>query len=238
MTAGAPLVTGIDHVVAGVALPELSARVPGLAVVGGGDHPGLGTRNTLFGLVTAAVELIAVRDPAEARSAPVMAPLPDLLAGGAAGWVGWAVRTSAPAALAARLEAAGTPAALLPARRERAGAEPASWTMVVAGGAGGAGGSLWGAARPFGIAWGSSPPRGAPGGPDLAGVVVETPDPAAEVAWWRDVLGASPVPGGGAVAVGPHEVVLRAGTRGLVAVRVRGLPSSVTLPGGALLEAV
>jgi len=224
---------GIDHVIAGVAPPDLAAAVlaGGLEVVPGGDHTGLGTSNALVGLAGAYVELIAVRDPAEAAASRFMGSLPALLADGPAGWVGLALRTGAPDALAARLRDRGHDVELLPGRRRRLGAPDAHWTMVAVDG------PPWGRARPFAIAWGSAPVRGAAGGPDLAGVVLEVADPEAEAAWWCYALGAVPAPGADhEVVVGAHRVALRPGSRGLARVLVTGIDSPVTLPGGAVLQ--
>lgn len=221
-------VTGIDHVIAGVGLGDLSVALTGVDVVPGGNHAGLGTRNALVPLAGAYVELIAVRDRAEALVSPFARTLPALVEGGAGGWVGFAVATSAPAALAGRLRARGHDVAEHPGRRRRPGGEPVVWTMLAVDG------PPWGRARPFAIAWASPPPRAAGGGPDLAGVVVEAPDPAGEARWWVDALGAVPA-GPTAVTVGRHRVEFRAGSGGLAEVLVRGLDAPVPLPGGAVL---
>jgi len=65
----------IDHIVIAVPDPDLAARELeaeiGVAVTGGGEHPGIGTYNRLAFLGDAYLELIAVRDVAAATRWPV-----------------------------------------------------------------------------------------------------------------------------------------------------------------------
>jgi Glyoxalase-like domain len=65
----------MDHLVIAVADPELAARELeaelGIAVTGGGEHPGVGTYNRLAFLGDAYLELIGVRDAAAATRWPV-----------------------------------------------------------------------------------------------------------------------------------------------------------------------
>ncbi|GBD12792.1 hypothetical protein HRbin24_00806 [bacterium HR24] len=76
------LVRRLDHLVLAVRdLEEAAARWQGLGldVRPGGNHPGLGTHNALVRFGADYVELLAVRDEAEARAGGLMAPVLSLL---------------------------------------------------------------------------------------------------------------------------------------------------------------
>jgi hypothetical protein len=95
----------LDHVVLGVAdLDEAAdrlARDHGLTALPGGRHPGWGTANRIVPLGACYLELVTVVDAGAAASSDFGRWVLSMLAGGPA--VGWAVRTSDLASVAARL---------------------------------------------------------------------------------------------------------------------------------------
>jgi Glyoxalase-like domain len=83
------VVTGIDHLV--IAVPDLDDAAQeleqgiGLAVTGGGRHPGAGTANRIAFLADGSyIELIAIEDEAAARAKPVGAAVLHALQRGSA----------------------------------------------------------------------------------------------------------------------------------------------------------
>src|SRR5262245_64326275 len=79
--------SAIDHLVIAVHDPEAAASeleaALGIAVTGGGEHPGVGTHNRLAFVGDAFIELIGVRDAAAATHWPVgLATLRALASGG------------------------------------------------------------------------------------------------------------------------------------------------------------
>ena len=85
----------IDHLVIAVPDPEVAAAELeaelGIAVTGGGEHPGVGTFNRLAFLGDAYLELIGVRDAAAATRWPVGAATQHVLQCGG-GFVTYALR--------------------------------------------------------------------------------------------------------------------------------------------------
>jgi len=80
------MISGIDHIVIGVADPDLAAselieRV-GLAFSGGGRHPGSGTFNRIAFLGDAYIELMGVDDPSLAATTPIGAAALRAIEGG------------------------------------------------------------------------------------------------------------------------------------------------------------
>ncbi|HEU5004031.1 MAG TPA: VOC family protein [Actinomycetota bacterium] len=96
----------IDHIVYSVTdLDEAGERLrrrSGLASVPGGRHPGWGTANRIVPLGSSYIELMALVDPAEARSDPVGSGLAQLLRAGE-GPMLWVVSTDDLDAVAGRL---------------------------------------------------------------------------------------------------------------------------------------
>src|SRR4029077_7947924 len=90
------MVTGIDHLV--IAVPDLDSAAHeleqgiGLAVNGGGRHPGAGTANRIAFLADGSyLELITVEDAYAARTQPVGAAVARALSEGGAGLVAYAL---------------------------------------------------------------------------------------------------------------------------------------------------
>jgi len=90
------MVTGIDHLV--IAVPDLDSAAHeleqgiGLAVTGGGRHPGAGTANRIAFLADGSyLELITVEDADAARTQPLGSAVVRALDGGGAGLVTYAL---------------------------------------------------------------------------------------------------------------------------------------------------
>jgi predicted enzyme related to lactoylglutathione lyase len=104
------MLIGLDHVIIGVNdLASASAQLGkamGLVVTPGGAHPGWGTHNAIVRFGLDYLELLAVRDEAEAQNHPLGAELMALLRRGE-GYVGFAMASDAIDADVAALRSRG-----------------------------------------------------------------------------------------------------------------------------------
>src|SRR3954451_21623886 len=96
-----------DHVIWATADLDAAAqrmeREHGLAATGGGAHDGLGTHNRIVPLGGGYVELLAIRDAAEAGSSPLGRADPALLERVVEGLMWWAFAVDDVQAVAHRL---------------------------------------------------------------------------------------------------------------------------------------
>ena len=107
------MIRGIDHLVVAVTDPDAAAAelesALGLAVTGGGRHPGLGTRNRLAWLADGSyLELIGVEDASLAARSPVGAAAMRTLDEQGGGLATYALRVEHLDHTAAALRAAGS----------------------------------------------------------------------------------------------------------------------------------
>src|SRR4051794_41943610 len=122
-----------DHVIWATADLDAAAqrmeREHGLAATGGGAHDGMGTHNRIVPLGGGYLELLAVRDAAEAAGSPLGRAVTARLERVGEGLMGWAVAVDDVEAVAHRRRAGGWAGSRegVPGRRARGG-----------GGAGGA----------------------------------------------------------------------------------------------------
>jgi Glyoxalase-like domain len=97
----------IDHVIWATADLDAAAermeREHGLAATGGGAHDGMGTHNRIVPLGGGYLELLAVRDPAEAAGSALGRAVSDRLERVGEGLMGWAVAVDDVEAVARRL---------------------------------------------------------------------------------------------------------------------------------------
>lgn len=163
----------VDHLLWASADLEAGVRAlegcGGVRAVYGGSHPELGTHNALARL-------------GERQFVEVLAPDPGLKAGPLAHQLArlrapvllmWAAGGVSATATAARAEAAGYRATVVPGQRRRADGGLVRWTNVFVSGHGA------GTLVPFFIEWheGGHPADDAPRGLALASFVIETPRP-------------------------------------------------------------
>src|SRR4051812_38004865 len=101
----------VDHVVWATADLDAAAqrmeREHGLAATGGGAHDGMGTHNRIVPLGGGYLELLAVRDAAEAAGSPLGRAVTARLERVGEGLMGWAVAVDDVEAVAHRLRAGG-----------------------------------------------------------------------------------------------------------------------------------
>src|SRR6476619_5804121 len=107
------MVTGIDHLV--IAVPHLESAAHeleqgiGLAVTGGGRHPGAGTANRIAFLADGSyLELITVEDAATAQTQPLGSAVVRALEEGGAGLVSYALADDQRETTVAELQANGS----------------------------------------------------------------------------------------------------------------------------------
>lgn len=163
----------VDHLLWASAELEVAVRAlegrTGVRAAYGGAHPELGTHNALARL-------------GERQFLEVLAPDPGLKAGPLAHQLArlrapvllmWAAGGVGAAATAARAEAAGYRATVVPGERRRPTGQPVRWTNVFVSGHGA------GVLVPFFIEWheGGHPADDAPAGLALASFAIETPRP-------------------------------------------------------------
>jgi hypothetical protein len=127
------MVTGIDHLV--IAVPDLDSAAHeleqgiGLAVTGGGRHPGAGTANRIAFLADGSfIELITVTDRDAARAQPLGSAIVRAVDGGGAGLVTYALLDDHLDTTVAELQANGS--SIGPVRhgsRERDDGEIVEW---------------------------------------------------------------------------------------------------------------
>jgi hypothetical protein len=163
----------IDHLL--WASADLDAAVnaleecTGVHAAYGGPHPELGTHNALARIGTRMFLEVLAPDPM-LKAGPVARqlaelPTPVLLM--------WAAGCESATATAARAEAAGYRAMVVPGHRTRPDGQVVRWTNVFVSGHGG------GTLVPFFIEWheGAHPADDAPPGLTLASFAIETPQP-------------------------------------------------------------
>lgn len=173
----------LDHLlVAGPDLPSARAHVThplGRAPVDGGRHAGFGTHNALLGLRGGAYLEAVAPDPSQPDGGPFARALAGL---DAPALVAWCVATDAPDALAARLDALGTPATTVAMGRTTPGGERLAWTLTFAAPDGET-------AAPFFIHWGDTPhpTTHLPAAATLARLDVTTPRAGRLRPWLRDL---------------------------------------------------
>jgi catechol 2,3-dioxygenase-like lactoylglutathione lyase family enzyme len=192
------LVERFDHLVVAVRdLEEGRQRWGrlGLDVRPGGSHPGLGTHNAIARFGADYIELLAVRDPAEARAGGLMVPVLSLLEHRHEAMAGLCLATADIEALARALARAGLPYRGPTAMsRRRPDGRVLGWRLLVPEG------GPWRRPVPFFIQWDDPDdvrlqwerpgehPLGASG---VAAVSFLVPDLARARALYRDILGFS-----------------------------------------------
>jgi hypothetical protein len=164
---------GLDHLL--WASADLDAAVhaleecTGVRAAYGGSHPDLGTHNALARLGPREFLEVLAPDPM-LKAGPVARQLAALPAPVVLMWAAGGVSATA---TAARAEAAGYRAIVVPGHRPRPDGGIVRWTNVFVSGHGA------GTLVPFFIEWheGGHPADDAPGGLSLASFVIETPRP-------------------------------------------------------------
>ena len=212
----------IDHLVIAVADPDLAAReleaAIGIAVTGGGEHPGVKTYNRLAFLGNAYLELIAVRDGAAATRWPVGAATRRVLGSGG-GFVTYALLDDDLVTTVSRLRSQGSAIGpVTPGSRTRPDGDTVAWWTATFD-------ELGPDRPPFlirhdyrGAEWGTEAldarrafvhPLGTP--VRLNGLELAADDPSNLAATYaREVgVGFDPEAAGHAATIGPHRVVLR-----------------------------
>lgn len=194
------LVQRFDHFV--VAVKDLEEacrrwRRLGLDVRPGGTHPGLGTNNAIVRFGADYIELLAVRDPAEARAGGLMAPVLSLLEHHSEAMAGLCLATVDIDALARALASAGLryrgPMAM---SRRRPDGRVLGWRLLVPEG------GPWRRPVPFFIQWDDpddvrllweQPGEHVIGAEGVAAVAVLVDDMAWAVSVYGQVLGLRPL---------------------------------------------
>lgn len=194
------MITGLDHIIIAVDdLTSASARLArqiGLVVVPGGTHPGWGTHNAVSWFGSEYLELIAVRDEAEAREHPRGQALIRARRAGE-GLLGFALGCAGIDETVAAIRRRGLSVEdPQPGTRQRPDGTVIRWqTAVVAG-------DTWGHRLPFLIEHGSTPaerrrtapPEGHPlGATGIAGVAIAVADLDTAIAEYQQLIGREPV---------------------------------------------
>lgn len=145
------MIARFDHAVIGVADLDraMSAyRKLGFEVRPGGRHTGEGTHNAIVRFGVDYLELMAIRDEAEARSQPFGSQLYDFLRGREGGHIGYVVGGRDLPALAERLAASGARSSgPLEMQRERLDGHVLKWRLLFPNG------RVWRDVAPFVIEW-------------------------------------------------------------------------------------
>jgi catechol 2,3-dioxygenase-like lactoylglutathione lyase family enzyme len=146
------MVTRFDHLV--IAVRDLEAaserfRALGFEVRSGGEHPGQGTRNAIIRFGLDYIELLAIRDEAEAHAGGLSgAALVEYLRAHAWGMAGYALATDDIEGDAARLAAEGMPVVgPFEMSRQRPDGATLAWRLLIPGG------TPWRRSWPFLIQW-------------------------------------------------------------------------------------
>lgn len=141
-----------DHLV--IAVRDLDAaserfRALGFEVRPGGAHPGQGTHNAIIRFGLDYIELLAIRDEAEARAGGLSGPaLVEYLREREWGMAGYALATDDIEGAAARIRAGGTPVVgPFAMSRRRPDGSTLAWRLLIPGG------TPWRRSWPFLIQW-------------------------------------------------------------------------------------
>ncbi|HVA36671.1 MAG TPA: VOC family protein [Candidatus Dormibacteraeota bacterium] len=190
------MITRLDHLA--IAFPDLKAAVSeyrelGFEVQEGGSHRGLGTHNAIVRFGLDYLELIAVRDEAEALAAGEAGRVAvDFVRKAGRGLLGFAVATADAARDADRLAQCGVPTRVVAMERRRPDGRTLKWRLAIPEG------GPWRHALPFLIEWETPdeerlawerPGRHRNGALGLAGVSIVVRDLERTAALYRDALG-------------------------------------------------
>lgn len=193
---------------------ETYARL-GFAVSPGGSHTGRGTHNAIIRFGLDYLELLAVRDEAEAERAPTGAPIVERLRAGRGGLASFALATSDIAGDAERFARTGLNAVgPFPMQRRRPDGKLLSWRLLVPEG------TQWSRPWPFFIQWDQddatrlrwdSSGRHQNGATAVRGVSVAVSDLDAATALYERRLGLARGADGAVAALGARTRTFRAG---------------------------
>jgi catechol 2,3-dioxygenase-like lactoylglutathione lyase family enzyme len=185
-----------DHAV--ILVPDLADATAmyerlGFAVSAGGRHEGLGTHNAIIRFGLDYLELLAVRDDAEAGASSSASKIVEMLRDGKGGLASFALATAKIEADAARFARAGMPAVgPFAMKRMRPDAKLLSWRLLVPEG------TAWRVPWPFLIQWDQDdatrlgwekPGMHANGAERVAGVSIAVRDLAAAAELYESRLG-------------------------------------------------
>ena len=146
------MITRFDHLVIAVRDLDVASerfRTLGFEVRPGGEHPGQGTHNAIIRFELDYIELLAIRDEAEARAGGLSGvALVEYLRGRAWGMAGYALATDDIEGEAARLKASGISAiGPFAMSRQRPDGSTLAWRLLIPDG------TPWRRSWPFLIQW-------------------------------------------------------------------------------------